>query len=54
MSKRTRHEVDLDLDCSEELSSNIQNSKCHTEMPYQNSCLQKHLVRTENNFELNY
>ena len=54
MSKRSRHEVDLDLDCSEELSSNIQNSKYHTEMPYQNSCLQKHPVRTENNFGLNY
>ena len=30
MSKRPKREVDLDPDYSEEHSSNIQNSKCHT------------------------
>ena len=30
MSKRSKREVDLDPDYSEEHSSNIQNSKCHT------------------------
>ena len=52
MSKRPKCEAVLDPDYSEEHSSNIQNSKCHTAVSiisiYQNSCLQKHLVRTEN------
>ena len=50
MSKRPKREAVLDPDYSEEHSSNIQNSKCHTAVSiiYQNSCLQKHLVRTEN------